>query len=104
MGPLPTGECLLLTVDYYSTIVDVVRSTTSSVIIRCLENHFTRHGIPETLMTDNGSNLVSRGMEEFLDELGIKHNKNIEKLEKLKIGRFALKGRVQYSRNHEAVT
>ncbi|KAL9963936.1 hypothetical protein ACROYT_G027497 [Oculina patagonica] len=31
-------------------------------------------------------------------------NKNIEKLEKLKIGRFALKGRVQYSRNHEAVT
>ena len=79
MGPLPTGESLLMTVDYYSRWieVDVVRNTTSSVIIKCLENHFTRHGIPETLQTDNGSNLVSREMEEFLDEMGIKHKKTI---------------------------
>ncbi len=40
--------------------------------------------------------------KQVIDE--ILWNKNIEKLEKLKIGRFALKGRVQYSRNHEAVT
>ena len=79
MGPLPTGESLLVTVDYYSRWieVDVVRNTASSVIIRCLENHFTRHGIPETLRTDNGSNLVNREMEQFLDELGIKHKKMI---------------------------
>ena len=76
IGPLPTGESLLVIVDCYSRWieVDVVRS---SVIIMCLENHFTRHGIPETLRTDNGSNLVSREMEEFLDELGIKHKKTI---------------------------
>ena len=55
----------------------MVRNTTSTAIIRCLENHFTRHGIPETLRTDNGSNLVSHEMEEFLDELGIKHKKTI---------------------------
>ena len=79
MGLLPTGESLLVTVDYYSRWieVDVVRNTAGSVIIRCLENHFTRHGIPETLRTDNGSNLVSREMEEFLDELGVKHKKTI---------------------------
>ena len=79
MGPLPTGESLLVTVDYYSRWieVDILRSTTSSVIIRCLENHFSRHGIPETLRTDSGSNLVSREMEDFLDELGIKHKKTI---------------------------
>ena len=79
MGPLPTGESLLVIVDYYSRWieVDVVRSTTSSAIIRCLGNHFTRHGIPETLRTDNGPNLVSHEMEEFLDELGIKHKKTI---------------------------
>ena len=79
MGPLPTGESLLVTVDYYSRWieVDILRSTTSSVIIRCLENHFSRHGIPETLRTDNGSNLVSREMEDFLDELGIKPKKTI---------------------------
>lgn len=79
MGPLPTGESLLVTVDYYSRWieVDVVRNTASSVIIKCLEHHFTRHGIPETLRTDNGSNLVSHEMEEFLDELGIKHKRTI---------------------------
>ena len=79
MGPLPRGESLLVTVDYYSTWVevDVVRSTTSSAIIRCFENHFTRHGISEALRTENGSNLVSHEMEEFLDELGIKHKKTI---------------------------
>ena len=78
-GPLPTGESLLVTVDYYSRWieVDVVRNTTSTAIIRCLENHFTRHGIPETLRTDNGPNLVSHEMEGFLDELGIKHRKTI---------------------------
>ena len=79
MGPLPTGENLLVTVDYYSRWieVDVVRNTSSGSIIRCLEKHFTRHGIPETLRTDNGSNLVSHEMEEFLDELGIKHKRTI---------------------------
>lgn len=79
IGPFPTGESLLVIVDYYSRWieVDVVRCTTSSVIIRCLENHFTRHGIPETLRTDNWSNLVSREIEEVLDELGIKRKKTI---------------------------
>ena len=43
MGPLPTGESLLVTVNYHNRWieVDVVRNTASSVIIRCLENHFT---------------------------------------------------------------
>ena len=41
MGPLPTGESLLVTVDYYSRWieVDVVRNTSSSTIIKCLEKH-----------------------------------------------------------------
>ena len=41
------------------------------------KRHFIRHGIPEALRTDKGSNLVSHEMEEFLDELGIKHKKII---------------------------
>ena len=79
MGRLPTGESLLVTVDYFSRWieVDVVRNTASSAIIRCLINYFTRHGIPETLRTDNGSNLVRHGLEEFLDQLGTKHKKTI---------------------------
>ena len=38
--------------------MDVVKSTTSSVVIGCLEKHFSRHGIHEMLRTDNGPNLV----------------------------------------------
>ena len=70
MGPVPTGDNLLVTVDYYSRWieVDVIRHTSSSSIIKCPEKHFTRHGTPETLRTDNGSNLVSHEMEEFLDK------------------------------------
>ena len=79
MGPLPTGESLLVTVDYYSrwVEVDVIKSTTSRVIIDRLEKHFTRHGIPQTLRTDNGANLVSEEMAEFLKEMGVKHKKTI---------------------------
>ena len=77
MGPLPTGEILLVTVDYYSRWIDVICNTSSSSIIKCPEKHFTRHGIPETLRTGNGSNLVSHKMEEFLDKLGVKHKKTV---------------------------
>ena len=79
MGPLPTGESLLGTIDYYSRWIeaDVDRNTTSGSIIKCLEKHFTRHGIPETLRTDNGSILVNQETEEFLDELGIRHKRTI---------------------------
>ena len=79
MGPLPTGESLLVTVDYYSRWIeaDVDRNTTSGSVIKCLEKHFTRHGIPETLRMDSGSNLVNHEMEEFLDELEIKHKRTI---------------------------
>ena len=56
MGPLPTGENLIVTVDYYSRWieVDVIRNTSSSSIIKCLEKHFTHHGIPEPLRLTKG--------------------------------------------------
>ena len=47
----------------------------SSTIIKSLEKHFSCQGIPETLRADNGSNLVSQEMEEFLDEVEIKHKR-----------------------------
>ena len=53
--------------------VDIIRSTTSEVIIKCLDAQFARHGVPTTLRTDNGSNLVSAEMEEYLKEMGVEH-------------------------------
>ena len=74
LGPLPTGEHLLVLVDYFSrwVEVDVIYSTTSEVIIKCLDKQFSIYGVPRTLRTDNGANLVSAEMYGYLDEMGIR--------------------------------
>ena len=48
--------------------VDIIKSATSEVIITCLYKQFSRYGVPSTLRTDNGPNLVSAEMEEYLNE------------------------------------
>ena len=53
--------------------VDVMRTTSSKTIIHCLDAQFARHGLQRGLRTDNGSNLVSKEVEEYLKEMGIKH-------------------------------
>ena len=77
MGPLPTIKSLLVTFDYYRgwIEVDVVPSSISGRIIKCLEEDFTGYEIPETFPKYNRSNLLSHEMEKFLDELGIKHKR-----------------------------
>ena len=78
LGPLPTGESLLVTVDYYSRYfeVDILHSTTSKVIISRLRTQFARHGIPHSLRTDNGPQFVSDEFRQFLSEMGIQHRRN----------------------------
>ena len=75
LGPLPSGDSLLVLVDYYSwwIEVDVIRATISKVIVQRLDAQFATHGIPKTLRTDNGSNLVSKEIEDYLSELGIEN-------------------------------
>ena len=75
LGPMPTGEHLVVLVDYFSRWmeVDVTHSTNSDRIIKCLDSHFARYGVPKTLRTDNGANLVSGEMEKYLSEMGVKH-------------------------------
>ena len=48
LGPLPTGESILVVVDYYSRYyeVDILRSSITSKIISSLEEMFARHGLP----------------------------------------------------------
>ena len=52
--------------------VDVIYSTTSEVIIKCLDKLFSIYGVPRTLRTDNGANLVSAEMDGYLNEMGIR--------------------------------
>ena len=76
-GPFPTGESLLVCVDACSRWpeVAILRTTTSDVIIRHLRRIFATHGLPEQVTSDNGSNLVSVEMEDFLSSHGIRHRK-----------------------------
>ena len=58
------GATYILVVDYFSCYVEILKlsSTTSTSIIVALKTIFSRHGIPETLVTDNGPQYSS---EEF---------------------------------------
>ena len=51
------GKTYLVTSDYYSDFfeLDHLRSLSSVCVIRKLKARFARHGIPEQLVTDNGS-------------------------------------------------
>ncbi|XP_022793396.1 uncharacterized protein K02A2.6-like [Stylophora pistillata] len=73
IGPLPSGEHFLVLVDYYSRWieVDVIRTTSSQTIIHCLDAQFARHGLSKDLRTDNGLNLVSKEVEDYLNQMGI---------------------------------
>ena len=57
----------LLVIDYFSRYPEVIKltSTTSSNIISALKSIFSRHGIPETLVSDNGPQYSSREFTAF---------------------------------------
>lgn len=52
-----------------------MKSTTSSATIEKLREIFSIHGLPKTLVSDNGSNFTSLEFEEFMKKNGIKHIK-----------------------------
>ena len=70
MGPVPTGESLLVVVEYYSRYyeVSVMRSTTTPKIIMALREIFAPLGNPHSLKTDNSPHFVSKEFEELLRE------------------------------------
>ena len=61
------GSNYLVAVDYFSRYLEVIqlRSTTSQSVSNALKSIFSRHGIPEVLMTDNGPQFSSSEFAEF---------------------------------------
>ena len=57
MGPIPTGENLLVIVDYYSRYYEVVvmHSTTLEKIFTVLNDIFARFGYPHSLKSEDSS-------------------------------------------------
>ena len=54
-------------VDYFSNFPEIalLKSTTSSSIITHMKSIFARHGIPETVISDNGPQFASKEFAEF---------------------------------------
>ena len=68
-------KAYLVTSDYYSDLfeLDHLRSPSSVCVIRKLKAHFARHGIPEQLVTDNGSQFTSRDFLKFAKDWDFEH-------------------------------
>ena len=74
-GPF-LGKMFLVTVDAHSKWLDVfpVTSATSATTIARLRSLFTHYGLPETIVTDNGSVFTSAEFQEFTRRNGIHHS------------------------------
>ena len=76
MGPFPSGDSLLVTVDYYSRFYDVciMKTMTSATVIERLDQLFAVHGYPLTVKCDNGPQFASDEMGRYLEDCGIERH------------------------------
>ena len=65
----------LVLVDSFSNIIDVVpmSAATTTSVIGVLRANFVIFGIPEHVVTDNGTQFTSGEFKEFLTENGVLH-------------------------------
>lgn len=77
LGPLPSGDYVLVIVDYYSRYMEVefMRSITARSTIERLDPIFVRLGYPVTMTLDNARQFVSSEFEEYCAGSGIRLNK-----------------------------
>lgn len=73
-GPF-IGHMFLILMDAHSKWMDAypVTTATSAATIECLRKSFSNQGLPETIVSDNGSCFVSGEFKEFLGKNGIEH-------------------------------
>ena len=71
-GPVE-GKTILIIVDAHSKWVDahIVPSTSSSAAISKLRMIFATHGLPRTVVSDNGTAFTSSEFQQFLQQNGI---------------------------------
>lgn len=73
-GPF-LGKMFLVIIDAHSKWIDVYPSNTStaSVTIEKLRHSFSTHGLPETIVSDNGTAFLSSEFQGFMKANGISH-------------------------------
>ena len=73
-GPF-CGKIYLILIDAHSKWMEVhtVLSTSAENTITKLRTIFATHGVPEQLVSDNGSGFTSAEFRQFMNHNGIKH-------------------------------
>ena len=74
-GPFLNRYYALVMIDSYSKWPEVFLTSmpTTSFVIQALRKCFSREGIPQVLVTDNGSQFCSGEMKTWLDSIGCRH-------------------------------
>lgn len=71
------GQTYLLVIDYYSRYPELALLGTcdfsSKKVIMLLKSMFSRHGIPEIVLSDNGPQYASKEFTKFAAQYGFKH-------------------------------
>ena len=69
------GKMFLVVVDAHSKWMEVsiVNSATTGITTQKLRSMFATHGLPRTVVSDNGSVFISSEFEDFLQKNGIHH-------------------------------
>lgn len=80
IGPLPRSKSgylyILVVVDTFTKFVHVspLRVATTKTTCRVLEDHvFLVFGVPEIIISDNGSQFIAKEFKKFLEEYSVKH-------------------------------
>ena len=65
----------LITTDHYSDFIEVdkVKNTMASSIVTKTEAHFACHGVPETVLTDNGPQFIAAEFKALCGKYQIQH-------------------------------
>ena len=65
----------LIIVDHYSRFIEILKldRTMAEAVIQGCKNIFSRHGIPEEVVTDNGSQFDSNAFRRFSKEYQFHH-------------------------------
>jgi len=69
------GAHFLIAFDYYSRYIDIcyLRNLTSRTVVMKMKKIFAQHGIPETLISDNGTQFTSAEFQQFSSEWNFRH-------------------------------
>ena len=76
-GPYPTGDNLLVMIDYRSRYPIVVKqkSTSTQCVINAMKHTFSIFGYPKNIVTDNGPQFTSLDFRKYLQKHAIAHRR-----------------------------